>query len=342
MEKPKVAWYWCASCGGCEESFVDLAERLLTVFEKVDVVFMPVAMDFKKEDVEKLPDGSITVSFINGGVRLEEHEEMVKLLRRKSQIVIAYGSCSSWGGIPGLANLYNIDEVLARKYLEVPSVDNPNKILPAKRIKVKIPELQREVELELSDILPKLLPLDKVIDVEYYIPGCPPTPDVAWNALQALLSGNLPPKGSVIGASSRSLCDECPLNDTKPEKILLKDLKRPHEFIPDPEKCLLAQGLICLGPVTRGGCGALCPKANMPCTGCFGPLDNVADYGGKALSFIASIMDYSPMEEEELNKVYDKIPDWVGTLYRYYLAASKLGGRVGLAKSKLKGEVAEV
>jgi len=341
MEKPKVAWYWCASCGGCEESFVDLAEKLLDVFDAVDIVFCPVAMDFKKEDIEKMPDGSITVALINGGIRLKEHEEMVKLLRRKSKIVIAYGACSSWGGIPGLANLYDIDEVISRKYLEVPSIENPNKTLPSHITKVKIPDLPNEVEIELTKVLPRLLPLDRVIEVDYYIPGCPPTPDVFWNALQAILSGKLPPKGTVLGASQKSLCDECPLNETKPEKILLKDLKRPHEVIPKPDECLLAQGLLCLGPVTRGGCGALCVKANMPCTGCFGPLDNIIDYGGKALSYIASILDYSPMEEDKLKEVYDKIPDWVGLVYKYYLPASKFGGKVNIKKSKAFKEVVE-
>ncbi len=338
-EKPKVGWYWCASCGGCEESFVDLAERLLTVFDAVDIVFCPVAMDFKKEDVEKLPDSSITVTFINGGIRLEEHVEMVKLLRRKSKIVVAYGACSAWGGIPGLANLYDLDEVLSRKYFEVPSVNNPDKVIPSKVTKVKLKEVNEEIELKLPKVLPALLPLDKVIEVDYYIPGCPPTPDVFWNALEALLKGELPPKGSVLGALNKSLCDECPLNETKPDKILLKDLKRPHEVIPEEGKCLLTQGLLCLGPVTRGGCGALCIKANMPCTGCFGPLDNVIDYGGKALSYIASIIDFD--DEPDLNKVYDKIPDWVGILYRYYLPASKIGGKAGLKKSKIQDRVVE-
>ncbi len=330
MEKPKVAWYWCASCGGCEESFVDLAEKLLDVFEAVDIVFCPVAMDFKREDVEKLPDGSITVSFINGGVRLKEHEEMVKLLRRKSKLVIAYGACSAWGGIPGLANLYEPDEIIKRKYFEVPTVENPQKIHPKHIVKVKADG--EEIELELPKVLARLKPLDKVIEVDYYLPGCPPTPDVFWNALQVILSGDLPPKGSVLGASHKSLCDECPRNETKPEKILLKDLKRPYEIAPDPNDCLLAQGLVCLGPVTRGGCGALCVNANMPCTGCFGPLDDIIDYGGKAASFIASIIDYDPDSEEELEEVYDKIGDWVGYLYRFSLPASKLGGKVGIKK----------
>ena len=100
MDKPKIAMYWCASCGGCEEATVDIAERVLDLVSLVDIVFWPVALDFKEADVEKLPDGSITASLINGGVRTSEHEHMAKLLRRKSKIVVAYGACSSWGGIP--------------------------------------------------------------------------------------------------------------------------------------------------------------------------------------------------------------------------------------------------
>src|SRR3990172_8251385 len=97
--KPKVAFYWCASCGGCEEAMVDLAEDILGVVEAVDIVLWPVAMDFKKKDVEAMPDKSIAVTFINGAVRLSEQEEMAKLLRRKSQVVIAFGACAQLGGI---------------------------------------------------------------------------------------------------------------------------------------------------------------------------------------------------------------------------------------------------
>lgn len=341
-EKPKVAWYWCASCGGCEESFVDLAERLLKVFEAVDIVFCPVAMDFKREDVEKLPDGSITVALINGGIRLKEHEEMVKLLRKKSKIVIAYGACSAWGGVPGLANLYNLDDIVERKYLEVPTVENPKEVTPTKKTIVNILEAGMKVEIELTEPLPFLLPLDKVIDVDYYIPGCPPTPDVFWNALQALLSGNLPVKGAVLGASQRSLCDECPLNETKPEKILVKEFKRPDKNAPKLNECLLAQGFLCMGPVTRGGCTALCPKANMPCTGCFGMLDGTIDYGGKAISYFGSILDYSPLEEKEIKSAYEKAPDWIGTIYRYSLPASKLRHKAGLKNPETIKEVTEI
>jgi F420-non-reducing hydrogenase small subunit len=318
-EKPKIALYWCASCGGCEEATVDLAEKILDLTSLVDIVFWPVALDFKVDDVEKLPDGSITASLINGGIRVSEHDEMVNLLRRKSKIIVAYGACSAWGGIPGLANLYSREEIVSRAYNEVPSLSNPEKVIPKTSVVVD------GVELKLPEILSRLLPIDRAVDVDYYIPGCPPTPEVTWKAVETLLSGKLPPKGSVIGASDKSLCDECPLNETKPEKVLIQDLKRPHQIIPDPEKCLLTQSMLCLGPATRGGCGALCVKARMPCTGCFGPLDPVSEYGAKAASFIASIVDFQDVEAME--QVIDKIPDLIGTFYRYTLASSSLGGK---------------
>ena len=100
MAKPKVAFYWCASCGGCEETVVDLNEDLLKVADAVDIVLWPVALDFKRKDVEALSDGEIAVSFINGAVRTEEQEEMVELLRTKSSLVVAFGSCAHMGGIP--------------------------------------------------------------------------------------------------------------------------------------------------------------------------------------------------------------------------------------------------
>jgi F420-non-reducing hydrogenase small subunit len=320
IDKPKIAMYWCSSCGGCEEATVDLAERIVELTNLVDIVFWPVALDFKEEDVEKLADGSITASLINGGIRVTENRHMAELLRRKSKIVVAYGACSAWGGIPGLANLYEKNELISRVYREVPSLSNPDQTLPKPSVDID------GNRLELPEILPRLLPIDQVIDVDYYVPGCPPTADVTWNAVKTLLSGGLPPKGSVIGASAKALCDECPLNETKPEKILIKDLKRPHQVIPDPSKCLLTQGLLCLGPATRGGCQALCVKARMPCTGCFGPLERVMDYGAKTASFIASIIDLQ--DEEALEEVIDKLPDPVGTFYRYTLAASSLGGSV--------------
>ena len=101
-DKPKVAFYWCASCGGCEEAVVDLAEKILDVVAAVDIVFWPVALDFKKADVEAMEDGSILAAFVNGSIRTTEQEEMAHLLRRKAKVLVAFGSCAHLGGIPAL------------------------------------------------------------------------------------------------------------------------------------------------------------------------------------------------------------------------------------------------
>ncbi len=312
-KKPKVAFYWCASCGGCEEAVVDLAEAVLDVVNAVDIVFWPVALDFKVEDVEAMKDNEITVSFINGAIRLSEQEEMAQLLRKKSQFVIAFGSCSHMGGIPGLANLWNKESIFKYYYKEGPTVKGQNGQEPL--TKVKAPE----GTLELPAFWDTVKSLDQVIKVDYYIPGCAPTPKLLANAVQALLSGNLPPPGSVL-AGTKALCNECDLNESKPEKLLLKELKRVYEVKVDPEKCLLAQGVLCMGPVTRGGCEALCVKGNMPCTGCFGPTDEVVDYGAKGLSYLSSIIDFN--EQKDIEKVMEKVPDPIGLFYRYSLPHS--------------------
>jgi len=314
MAKPKVAFYWCASCGGCEEAVVDLAEGVLKVVEAVDIVFWPVALDFKRSDVEAMPDGAIDVAFINGAVRNSEQEAMAKLLRQKSKLVIAYGACAYQGGIPGLANLTEKETILDYVYHESPSTSDGT-TRPQPHLKVP------EGELELPEFYETVKTLDQAIDVDYYLPGCPPTGKITFQAIEAILSGKLPEKGAVL-AGDRALCYECDLNTTKPEKLLVSDLKRVHQVIVDREKCLLAQGILCLGPVTRGGCEAPCVKGGMPCTGCFGPLDRVRDYGGKALSAIASIVDTT--DEKVMAKVFEALPDPAGTFYRYSVPASLL------------------
>jgi F420-non-reducing hydrogenase small subunit len=320
MSKPKVALYWCASCGGCEEAVVDLAERVLDLVGLVDIVFWPVALDFKLTDVVAMPDKSIDVCLINGGVRTTENEKIAKLLRAKSKMVIAYGACSSWGGVPGLANLSSRQEILDWVYRDASTTDNKTNTRP-------MPLVEEEVTLELPTLLAELEPLDKVIDVDYYIPGCPPTPDVIWKALTTILSGNLPEKGSVIGAEEKALCNSCPLNGTKPDNVSIKEFRRPTEFIPDRTKCLLVQGLPCMGPVTRGGCSALCVKGGMPCTGCFGPVGSDNDFGGKAVTYLASVLDLE--DESDIERELSKIVDVVGLSDRYSLPASTLRGSFG-------------
>jgi F420-non-reducing hydrogenase small subunit len=318
-DKPKVAFYWCASCGGCEESIVDLAEGILDVVAAVDIVMWPVAMDFKKSDVAAMPDSSVLVAMINGAIRTSEQEEMARLLRRKSRIVIAYGSCAHTGGIPGLANQFSREQIMSYVYEQSPSTVNPEKIRP------ELKSGTNGDSVTLPAFFDGVRSLDQVVEVEYYLPGCPPTPKLLKQAIEVLLSGKLPPKGAVL-APDIALCDECLKKDTKPNDLQFTEFKRAHWTQIDPAKCLLAQGIICMGPATRGGCGGQCISGNMPCTGCFGPTSRVMDQGAKILSALAS--QIVAKSETEIDATLGTIADPIGTFYRYGLPASLLRRKI--------------
>ena len=318
MSKPKFAMYWAAACGGCEIAVLEIKERILDVAAAFDIVFWPVAMDFKYKDVEAMEDGAITITLFNGAVRNSENEHLAKLLRQKSKVLCAFGACATMGGIPGLANISNRREIMDLVYTQEPSVDNPDRVFPQTSVTVA------EGELTLPELWDTVRPLNQVVDVDYYIPGCPPEAEQIWGVLSTVIDilktgGELPPKGTVLGATEKSCCDECPR--TKEEKKITGFI-RPWEIIPDPEKCLLEQGIICMGPATRGGCGARCVSAAMPCRGCYGPPPGVIDQGAKMLSTLASIIDAET--PEKIAEIAATVIDPLGTFYRFGLASSLL------------------
>ncbi len=314
-DKPKVAVYWAASCGGCEIAFLGIHERILEFAEAFDLVFCPCVMDTKYADVEAMPDGSIDVCLFNGGIRTSEQESMARLLRRKSRLLIAYGSCATEGCIPALANATSRDAIFQTAYHQTPSTDNPTGVEPQPHTRLD------GYELELPVFQPVLRTLDQVVEVDYALPGCPPESDRIWDAIQAIATGNLPPRGSTLGATT-TVCDECP---RKRSEKRIREFKRIWQVIPDDETCLLEQGLICCGPATRAGCGALCPQVNSPCIGCYGPNEGVEDFGARLMSALASVIDSDDPDEIE-RIIREGIPDPIGTFYRFSLARCPLAG----------------
>ena len=115
-QKPKLAMYWAASCGGCEISLANIHEAILEVDTHFDFMFCPCLMDTKKKDIEALPDGDIFLTLFNGSLRTAENLEMAILLRRKSQVFVAFGSCAATGGIPALANQAALNRLLFWKH----------------------------------------------------------------------------------------------------------------------------------------------------------------------------------------------------------------------------------
>lgn len=318
-DKPKVAICWLGACGGCDEAVVDLNEAILEIADAVDIVLWPVAMDFKYSHLEAMKTGEIALSMVTGCVRNSEHEEIAKLLREKSALVLGFGACACFGGIPGLANFTTKEDIFNWVYRDAPTVVNPNGSFPQTETVIdgKV--------LTLPEFYDHVYALNQVIDVDYYLPGCSPPADLILNAIHSVLSGDLPPRGSAL-APRKALCDTCPRNKTKPLRMEILQIKRIHQIETDPEYCFLATGLICLGPATRTGCGETCIRINTPCRGCFGPVPGVVDAGAKYLSALAALVKAG--KESEATVVRDAVDDPAGYFFRFTQPSSILGGRM--------------
>jgi F420-non-reducing hydrogenase small subunit len=323
-QKLKIAFYWAASCGGCEIAVLDINEKILDVAKIADILFWPVAIDTKYKDVEAFPDKYIDITFFNGSIRNSEQEHMAKMLRAKSKILVAFGSCAHEGSVPGLANLNTKNEVFEQVYIKEKSNANPQAVMPKPQSQVK------EGTLKIPEFYDTVKTLAQTVDVDYSLPGCPPPVKLIAGAVDAIASNNLPPKGSVL-APLKAVCDERP---RKRENKKIGKIYRVYEKAPEPEKCLMEQGILCMGMATRSGCGAQCLKVDMPCTGCGGLAPNVPEQGAAMITALASILGYDGVEgktkytEKEIETLMNQVKDPVGTVYMYSLPNSILKRKV--------------
>jgi F420-non-reducing hydrogenase small subunit len=308
----KLAFYWCAGCGGCEESIIDLGLDLLTLSQRAQIVFWPLVIDAQENDLQAMDDDAIDLCLINGAVRTRADVEMVSLLRRKSKRIIAHGACAQSGGVIGLANLFTRADIFHHLHGNLATVAGP--------------EPQNAGVAEgVSGFCDRVRPLDRVVAVQGTIPGCPPTPELMKQVLFDALQGRFLDDGRVAG-DTKALCSTCHRAKSRSETLRIKSFKRLNEITWDPQRCFLDQEIFCAGPATRGGCDSRCIRANMPCRGCFGPPEGVLDQGMAILSFVAAIVD--AQSPEAMQQVLASIPDPTGLFYRYGLADATLGATV--------------
>ena len=170
MTKPKVASDWLAACAGCHMSLLDIDERIVTIAELVDIRATPIT-DLKEPD----KDG-VDVGILTGAVNTTTNEEVAKKMRQRCKILVSLGDCAVFGGVVAMRNLFDLEETLRRAYVETESTDKNGKI-------PRSPELGTPTAVRA---------VHEVVDVDVFVPGCPPDADVIFYTLAELAQGRIP------------------------------------------------------------------------------------------------------------------------------------------------------
>ena len=228
---------WLSDCSGCHIAIVDLHEKILGVLQEVKIQRCPVLTDIKDYP-------HATVGLVSGAIRNEHDRHAALEMRKSCEIVIAWGSCAVFGGPAGAGNIHTPEEIIKAVYLE-------NKTTTSAKPPWR----------EVSPLESVVTPIDSVIDVDFYLPGCPPHPSFVFESLSALVEGRQPE------VNRRSVCAKCKRQMEKTDVI---EIKTNSEGFPNAEQCFLSQGYTCMGSVTIDRCLAPCPANGVPCTGCAG------------------------------------------------------------------------
>ncbi len=170
MSRVKLATAWLGGCSGCHMSFLDLDERLLELAAKVELCVSPL-VDTKVKDFPP-----VDVTLVEGAVVNHEHVELLRLIRQRSKVLVAFGDCAVGGNVSALRNTRTLDEVFSRAYRETAG------------LVVGLPTGDAVV----PKLLPKVVPLHQVVTVDAWLQGCPPSADHIWAVITALLEGRAP------------------------------------------------------------------------------------------------------------------------------------------------------
>jgi len=290
-KKPRLLILACGGCNGCHITILDLYEEVLELFDAVDVVRASVIADMNRNDI---PESDIAL--IEGAVCNSENVEYIRKIRERTKTLITLGTCSTYGGIPGLRNYFTHEDTLKEAYVDTVST-----------VEGKVPDDY--------EFIPKIIDFVRIVSdivkVDYMIPGCPPVPKMIKQVLVDLISGKEPK------LHSKNLCEECGRERKKivpgDRKFITEEAFSVMESDLNPNECFLEQGVVCMGPATRAGCEGRCTKANMPCRGCMGPNPNAIEQGCEMSNAMAPIMPIDALVNKE---------DLPGTFYRYALPSS--------------------
>jgi NAD-reducing hydrogenase small subunit len=167
MTKPRLASVWLDGCSGCHMSFLDLDERLLELGQRADLVYSPLI------DTKEYPSG-VDVCLVEGAVSSEEDLRKIRVIRERTRTLVSFGDCAVTANVPGMRNPIGARPLLERAYLEN-ATDNPQ--VPSQVV---------------PPLLAAALPVHRVVAVDVFLPGCPPSADLIWFTVTELLEGRVP------------------------------------------------------------------------------------------------------------------------------------------------------
>ncbi|HTX75422.1 MAG TPA: hypothetical protein VMD29_04375 [Terracidiphilus sp.] len=164
MSKLKLATVWLDGCSGCHMSFLDMDERLLAIAEQIELVYSPLV------DAKEFPD-QVDIALVEGAVASEEDERKIQKIRAHTKTLVAMGDCAITGNVPAMRNPIGPEAILNRAYIENASAQPQ---IPC----VVVPRLKKIVR-----------PVHEFVDVDVFLPGCPPSADTFHAALTAIIAG---------------------------------------------------------------------------------------------------------------------------------------------------------
>jgi F420-non-reducing hydrogenase small subunit len=237
-------------CAGCVSSFLNAGDALVEILAgDFDIVYSPTFIDLKE-----IPN--VDLAIVEGGVMTKDDETLIKEVRAKCRTLVGLGLCATDGGITSLGNILSLKNLLEKEYSMIDTT--------------KLPELE--------DLM---YPICNFVDVDYYIPGCPPMPFLIVHTLKSIVSGKQPERHQSV------VCTECH------RKIVAAKLDRLYGIYEKPADhvlCMVSQGFVCLGSLTREGCGAPCPRAGFTCFGCRGPPDSMMYRSRDMYAFLVKVI----------------------------------------------------
>jgi F420-non-reducing hydrogenase small subunit len=243
VTKVQVSFEWLSGCSGCEMSTVDLHDRLLEVLDDIELVRIPILMDEKN-----YPKADLGI--VTGALRTDHDVHAAHAMRESCEKILAFGVCAVYGGPQGSGYAHPPGDLEKGVFQSNPTTRTS--FIPDDGVPVVLPEGVR--------------PIDSEIEVDLYLPGCPPHPYYVAQALKAVLAGTTPEFGA------HNVCFRCNRSMQHSEVVALR---RSHDGPIAPEQCFLSQGILCMGSVTLDRCLAPCPQNGVACSGCAGPSENV-------------------------------------------------------------------